>query len=96
MSEDPTQITFRTILEAINSLGVELHNFRAAIEKRFEKLDATMNERFDDLDDRINVLAGDIVTLRAREVATKRIKEQLERLLPGSQDPGKDPEKKRA
>ena len=62
-----TQPLLNEILEAINSLGVEFHDFRAEMEKRSAKLERTMNERFDDLDRRLDVLAGDVVRLRARE-----------------------------
>ncbi len=78
--ETPTQPTLKTVLEAINSLGVELHQFRVAVEDRFKQVDTEvraarsevsvlrqeMNERFDDLDERMEVLAGDVIKARAR------------------------------
>lgn len=66
MSQDPTEITLRTVLDAINEVSVELHNFRAEVNERFERLETEMNERFDDLDERMEVLAGDVVKARAR------------------------------
>lgn len=86
MSEDPTQLTQRTILEAINTIGVELHNFRALVERRFEEVNtslsvthteilnlrAEVNIRFDELEESLSVLAGDVVKLRARDKARPR------------------------
>jgi hypothetical protein len=66
MSENPTQPTLKTILEAINAIGVELHELRVEMNARFERLEAEMSERFDDLDGRMEVLAGDVVKVRAR------------------------------
>jgi hypothetical protein len=65
MSEDPTQITLRTVLEAVNEVSVELRQFRAEVEKRFERLEAAMSEGFDDLDKRMAVLAGDVIKVRS-------------------------------
>ena len=65
MGEDPTQITLRTVLEAVNEVSVELRQFRAEVEKRFERLEAAMSEGFDDLDKRMAVLAGDVIKVRS-------------------------------
>jgi hypothetical protein len=78
--EAPTQPTLKTILEAINGLGVELHQFRAAVEDRFKAVEdrftqvntevsalrQEMNARFDELDKSMYILAGDVVKIRAR------------------------------
>ena len=74
MSEDPTQISLRTVLEAINSLGVELHNFREEMREFRDNIEA----KLDDMDERMNVLAGDVVKVRAREATIKRLKERAE------------------
>jgi hypothetical protein len=82
MSEDPTQISLRTVLEAVNSLGVELHNlgvelhslgvelnnFRQEMKEFRENVEA----KLDDIDERMNVLSGDVVKVRAREAALNR------------------------
>ncbi len=85
MGEDPTQITLRTVLEAINSLGIELHNFRvevekkfAEVEKRFERLEATMSERLDSVEGSINVLSGDVTRLRSRSFKIARPSDEPE------------------
>lgn len=72
MSQDPTQIDLRTVLEAINAIGVELHQFREEVNKRFEELEAAMNERFDDLDNRMALLAGDVLKVRANAAIVKQ------------------------
>jgi hypothetical protein len=76
MSQDPTQIDLRTILEAINAIGVELHQFRTQTEKRFEALETAMNERFDDLEGSVTVLSGDVVQIRSAILRLKREEEQ--------------------
>jgi hypothetical protein len=68
MSENTTQISLRTVLEAINSVGVELHKFREEMREFRENVET----RLDDLDERMNVLAGDVVKVRAREGAIRR------------------------
>ncbi|HEV7378022.1 MAG TPA: hypothetical protein VGN95_25300 [Pyrinomonadaceae bacterium] len=75
MSEDPTQISLRTVLEAINSLGVELHNFRAETEKRFGQLEAVISARLETIESSINVLSGDVTRLRASKIDRAKIEE---------------------
>jgi len=71
VSEDPTQITLRTVLEAVNALGVELHNFRTEVNERFERLEAEVKERFDSIEESINVLSGDVTRLRSRTLQVR-------------------------
>jgi prefoldin subunit 5 len=79
MSEDPTQIDLRTILEAINAIGVELHQLRTQV----ERLEAKMNERFerievrlDKVEDSMTVLSGDVVQVRSAILRLRREEEQ--------------------
>jgi uncharacterized protein (DUF111 family) len=49
MSEDttkdlPKEPSLREVLEAINTLGVEFHQFRVVTEKRFENLEIRMDK----------------------------------------------------
>lgn len=81
MSEETTQDlpgrqpTLADIKEAINSVSVELHSFRASVEKRLDALEATMNERFEGVESSINVLSGDVTRLRGGtlSIAAKRL-----------------------
>lgn len=89
MSEDPTQITLRTVLEAINGIGVELHQFReevrglqTGVERRLDRLETgqlslheEMQDRLRSLESSINVLSGDVTRLRGREESRQLVKE---------------------
>lgn len=74
MSEDPTHITMRTVLEAVNALGVELHNFRGEM----QEFRAETNRRFDDLERKIDVLNRDMLQLRADYAGLDRRVSRLE------------------
>jgi hypothetical protein len=69
MSEDPTQISLRTVLEAVNAIGVELHNFR----EEMQEFRATVEVKLDDLDEQISILAGDVTKVRARILRHKSL-----------------------
>jgi hypothetical protein len=76
MSEDPTQISLRTVLEAVNSLGVEVHNLGVELNhfrQEMKEFRESVETKLDEIDERMNVLAGDIVKVRAREALMRRI-----------------------
>lgn len=49
MSENPTQPALKTVLEAVNAIGVELHQFRAAVEIRLDKIHSEVKETHSEL-----------------------------------------------
>ncbi|HKR02006.1 MAG TPA: hypothetical protein VJT09_15100 [Pyrinomonadaceae bacterium] len=77
MSEDTTQITLRTVLEAINALGVELHNFRAEMQGFREAVEV----RPEEIESSLDILASDVLRVRARESLARKNQETVERLL---------------
>ncbi len=93
MSEDSTQITLRTVLEAINAVSVELHQFREYADARFNQIDAEfksvrseisdlreeMNDKFSDLSGKISVLNNDVLSLRATSQRQLRRRQLVER-----------------
>lgn len=78
--EAPTQPTLKSIMDAINDVGVELQQFRKSVEDRLGKLETNvglLNSEvqamgrlvalgFEDIEAQMEVLAGDVVRARAR------------------------------
>jgi predicted nucleic acid-binding Zn-ribbon protein len=60
-ADAPTQPLLSEILDAVNGLGVELHQFRAEANKRFEKLEI----RLDRIDGEVKFVHSEILNLRA-------------------------------
>jgi DNA repair ATPase RecN len=68
MSENPTQPTLKTIMDAVNAIGVELHQFRTTTEKRLEKIEARLDKieiRMDRIESMALETRADLRELRA-------------------------------
>jgi hypothetical protein len=49
MDEAPTQPTLKTILEAVNAVGVELHQYRTEMEIRLDRMESFAHKTHSEL-----------------------------------------------